>query len=358
LTDTRRARQGARIDFDFAAYLAKAVPGQTWLECKSGIADGSTRFPDELRWRCVKDLLLSLAVLEQAEFVHGDLSPNNVIVDLAALPDDPMLYLIDFDAFCAATARAHQVLTVAEGGTWGTDGYCPPDLAAKVADGDLSVAPYSDRCGRDMLLLEFLLMGLGLPADDAVGRWDQDQFQRQFAAWRGRSDPLSVKALEHLDPAAIFTLKEEDRPSSVDVAVGLGLALPERRVLRRVTSLPRPMPAILGTSSVPAKQPRTGQRVSAARFDDAFEYWAKVGSRMRFKREMQSVLAAICGAWVAVVLATAIVLAVKSNENASATEIGGVLRDLGDALSLMMCCCGVPSILIALVIGHFYINRQ
>jgi hypothetical protein len=37
-TDTRHGVRGAKIDFHFAAYLAKAVPGETWLECKSGIA--------------------------------------------------------------------------------------------------------------------------------------------------------------------------------------------------------------------------------------------------------------------------------------------------------------------------------
>ena len=72
------------IDFQFAAYLAKAVPGETWLRRKSGIADGGTRFPEDLRWRCVTDLLLALAALERAELVHGDLSPNNVIIDLDA----------------------------------------------------------------------------------------------------------------------------------------------------------------------------------------------------------------------------------------------------------------------------------
>jgi hypothetical protein len=44
-TDTRRGVHGAEIDFQFAAYLAKAVPGETWLERKSGIARGGTHFP-------------------------------------------------------------------------------------------------------------------------------------------------------------------------------------------------------------------------------------------------------------------------------------------------------------------------
>ena len=45
-TDTRHGLHGAKIDFQFAAYLAKAVPGETWLERKSGIAGGGRRdFP-------------------------------------------------------------------------------------------------------------------------------------------------------------------------------------------------------------------------------------------------------------------------------------------------------------------------
>ena len=33
-TDTRHGLHGAKIDFQFAAYLAKAVPGETWLEAQ------------------------------------------------------------------------------------------------------------------------------------------------------------------------------------------------------------------------------------------------------------------------------------------------------------------------------------
>jgi hypothetical protein len=157
-----------------------------------------------------------------------------------------VLYLIDFDAFFASAAGTNRVVTVTEGGTYGTEGYCPPDLAAAVSAGDFSVAPYSDRYGRDTLLLEFLLMSNSLPSDDPLVRWDRDQLQRQYTAWQARSDPKCVRALAHLDPATVFTLNELKRPTSVDLAIGLGLSLPERRVLRRVTELTRPTPAILG----------------------------------------------------------------------------------------------------------------
>jgi len=179
--------------------------------------------------------------------VHGDLSPNNVVIDLDALRDDPALYLIDFDGFFAATAGANQALTVGEGGTYGTEGYCPPDLAAAANAGDGSAAPYSDRYGRDMLLLEFLLMGRSLSADDPLVHWNREQLQRQFAAWQARSEPKCVRTFNHLDPTTVFNMTEAQRPTSVDLAMGLGLSLPERRFLRRVTELTRPTPAILGS---------------------------------------------------------------------------------------------------------------
>jgi serine/threonine protein kinase len=190
---------------------------------------------------------LSLAVLEQAELIHGDLSPNNVVIDLGAGPGTPALYLIDFDAFVAPAAGANRAVTVAEGGTYGTDGYCPPDLATAASDGDGAAAPFSDRYGRDMLLLELLLMGSGRSADDPLANWNREQVRQQFAAWQARSDPRRVRALCHLDPALVFRLGESERPASVDLVIGLGLALPQRRVLKRVTELSRPAPAILGS---------------------------------------------------------------------------------------------------------------
>ena len=193
-TDTRHGLHGAKIDFQFAAYLAKAVPGETWLERKSGIAGGGTRFPEDLRWRCVTDLLLALAVLERAELVHGDLSPNNVIIDLDAPPHDPVLYLIDFDAFFAPAAGANRAVTVAEGGTYGTEGYCPPDLAAAARRGRwCRRALLRPLRPRHAAAWNSSLMGSGLPADDPLVDWNREQLQRQFAAWRARSDPKCVQ---------------------------------------------------------------------------------------------------------------------------------------------------------------------
>ena len=114
-------------------------------------------------------------------------------------------------------------------------------------------------------------MGSGLPADDPLVNWNREHVQRQFAAWRARTDPKCVQTLGHLDPATVFKLNESERPPSVDLAVGLGLAIPERRVLRRITELTRPTPAVLGYRSITANAiggiealGATGQRCATA----------------------------------------------------------------------------------------------
>jgi hypothetical protein len=90
------------------------------------------------------------------------------------------------------------------------------------------------------------MMGRGVPSEDPLAYWDREQLRRQFAAWRARSDPRCARALSYLDPAIVFDLDESQRPSSVNLALELGLLLPQRRVLRRSPELPRPVPAILG----------------------------------------------------------------------------------------------------------------
>ena len=173
--DTRLSFRSAEIDFDFAGYLAQAVPGETWLELKNRMVDAGTSFPEDFRWRCVEDLVLATAVLERAGIIHGDLSPNNIVIDLDAPPNEPALYLIDFDAFVAPAAGSDQAIDVADGGTYGTEGYCPPDLGSRAAAGDGSAAPYSDRYGRDMLILELLLMDSDLSPDDPAGEMEPRQ---------------------------------------------------------------------------------------------------------------------------------------------------------------------------------------
>ena len=114
--DTRLSSRSAEIDFDFAGYLAQGVPGETWLELKNRMVDTGTSLPIDFRWRCVEDLVLATAVLERAGIIHGDLSPNNIVVDPKAPPGEPALYLIDFDAFVAAAAGTGPIHQHGRGG--------------------------------------------------------------------------------------------------------------------------------------------------------------------------------------------------------------------------------------------------
>jgi len=84
--EARLGSGSAETDFAFGGYLARAVSGDTWLEVKQRLVGARTPFPEDFRWRCVEDLVLATAVLEQANIIHGDLSPNNIVVDLDAAP--------------------------------------------------------------------------------------------------------------------------------------------------------------------------------------------------------------------------------------------------------------------------------
>lgn len=221
--DTSSDGQPHGVTFHFACSLAKAVPGRTWLEAKLDIADGVIRLDEELRKRCVMDLIRGLVHLEQRDIVHGDLSPNNIIVDVDAAAGEPALYLIDFDGFVApAAGRDLYRLTAAEGGTFGTKGYCPPDLERQCSNNNLSVAPYSDRYARDMLLLELLCYDDTCDFEEPVCEWPVQQVHSRL----DRS-PLAGQFAPLRRPD-IFTIAEKHRPSTESLAEALAVRYPPR----------------------------------------------------------------------------------------------------------------------------------
>jgi hypothetical protein len=260
--DTRLGPRSAEIDFDFAGYVAHAVPGETWLELKNRMVEMGTTLPEEFRWRCVEDLVLATAVLERAGIVHGDLSPNNIVVDLNAPEEEPALYLIDFDAFVAPAAGLNRAINVASGGTYGTAGYCPPELAARAAEGDASAAPYSDRYGRDMLMLELLLMDAALPPDDPPVRWRADEFKLRLAAWWASRELTPRQMPGHLDGPDVFSLAEQQRPTSMQLAAELELELPDIPAISGDPPMICSPSAILGIRSVSARGQRRQKRKS------------------------------------------------------------------------------------------------
>jgi serine/threonine protein kinase len=261
--DTRLSFRSSTIDFDFAGYFARAVPGETWLELKNRIVEAGAPFPEAVRRRCVEDLVLATAALERAGIVHGDLSPNNVVVNPNAPPGEPALFLIDFDAFVAPTAGPDHAINVGEGGTYGTEGYCPPELGLRAADGDGSVAPYSDRFGRDMLILELLLMDSALSPDDPPVKWNLDRLRHFFTAWHESCDPAWRQLFAHLEIPGVFALPEKQRPWSVHLAAGLGLEVPEIPAISSYARIPEFPSALPGIRSVSANVQKGARRKSA-----------------------------------------------------------------------------------------------
>ena len=112
--DTQIWGQPQAVTFHFSCPLAQAAPGSTWLEVKADVCAGVVQLSSKIRWRCVENLLRSLVLLERADMIHGDLSHNNIVVDVHASDDEPMLYLIDFDGFVAPAAGHLSQLS-----TWG-----------------------------------------------------------------------------------------------------------------------------------------------------------------------------------------------------------------------------------------------
>jgi len=220
--DTRSDGSPDGVNFDFSCSFAEAVPGQTWLELKLDVMDGIVQLDDDLRLRCVENLLRGLVFLERNGIVHGDLPPNNVIVDVNARPDQPALYLIDYDGFLAPHAGDLASLSADIGGTIGIQGYYPPQLEQIARQDPSRAAPFSDRYARDMLVLELLCFDSGCDFEAPPIQWDQT-----FLASRLGSSNLG-RGLMHLQRADVFQQAEDRRPSSGDLAQLIGARTPPR----------------------------------------------------------------------------------------------------------------------------------
>ena len=168
--DTRECGRPEGSKRDFIGYLMAPVSGNSWLEFKSDITRSGATFHEQWRRKWVIQFLRTLVALENRNFVHGDLSPGNVMVSA----ENPInLSLIDFDAFVVPDAGAELArLTSADGGVIGTPGDMPIDLERRSPEASSMLAPYSDRRARDMLLLEFLCFDSWCSDEDPVSEWD------------------------------------------------------------------------------------------------------------------------------------------------------------------------------------------
>lgn len=159
-------------------------------------------------------------MLERNGIIHGDLSPNNLRVDLSAGMQDPAAYLFDFDAFVAPAAGELGTLTTEDGGVFGTEGYCPPDLHEGTEQAEADIAPYSDRYGRDMLVLELLCYDRSLPFDLPPSYWPREVLLERLQ--RIGAD----RAVPYLTRQDLFSIPESERPSAAKLAQQFGMNVP------------------------------------------------------------------------------------------------------------------------------------
>ena len=252
--DSRESGLPGGVEFDFTGCLAAAAQGETWLELKYRLCENNIAFDRALRWQCVLDLVTALGVLENAGLVHGDLSPGNIVVNVRPPLEGPALAVVDFDAFVAETGGRRLALSVAQGGTYGTQGYCPPDLVARAQAGDLSVAPYSDRHSRDLLLLELLLAGPEFPPEMPPSKWPLEKLDLHYRALLATLPADEAAAIQHLQPQTAFSLPEQERPSSAELARMLALPLPTRQLRETPITPPKPV-VIRRPTPQPARTP-------------------------------------------------------------------------------------------------------
>lgn len=263
--DTRDCGRPDGFSRDFSGYLAAPVPGRTWHAFKMDVTDSCQSISHECRQRWVAQFLRATAMLERRGIVHGDLSDNNVLVD----PESGDLHLIDFDAFVAPNApREIQRLTGQAGGTVGTADYMPVDLQQRFRAGETDVSPYSDRRGRDLLLLELLCFESGCPDEETPSYW----------GWRVVEERLETTELgtarRYFQRREILVLPEHQRIASQELAMAMRIALPPATA-RRSVSVAADVPAVQAVSS------KSAERLRDALWSITMAQWILLGSSVQ-----------------------------------------------------------------------------
>ena len=269
--DSKSHGRPVGIDFDINCSLSEAVAGVTWLETKRKIVQNNLILTVHVRHKICEQFVSAITELERRNFVHGDLSPNNILIDIKETKPGHLLYVIDFDAFVAQSAGPDRALTFAENGTIGSLGYCPPDLEKLATSSPSSAAPFSDKHARDMLLIELLLFDLSLVSKTDTNAHDhppkelsKEKLTRRFDALMSKSSNELRAAFEHLNPRTVFDLAETSRPSSQEILTRLKGGAPVS--LKRPSRVSKKQLVLISTVGV------TAILFSAVRFTFHIQY--------------------------------------------------------------------------------------
>ena len=238
--DTQEFNSPENCPFNFEGYLSKAAQGESWEELRLFLDQKSLNaISMDVRLLWVEHLIETLALLEKLEICHGDLSPNNIILTNDSDSGIVELTLIDFDAFVPQnTPSVPEFIPKLEGGTYGTDGYCPKDLCESSERGEDAI-PYSDKFGRDALILELLLYtGQKWMVNQPSSNWDRDRLKRRLVAKQKSCSPKYHALFEYLNQQDLFDITENERLSSINLAESVTIEVSDLQLSQTTTAPP------------------------------------------------------------------------------------------------------------------------
>lgn len=240
------------VEFDFAGTVHGIALGASWKSWKEDIEMGLRNEPSlDLRCQVAKGLIQRLACLEavgRSGFVHGDISDANVMLDDVS----GQVNLIDFDCFVfESSTLTRPKLTIRDGGSKGTPGYIPDWLSE---DSSVDLSPLGDRFARDMMLVEILGFREGDPIDLSPLYWtEQEELLDDIKR------PATRLELAHVQEMKVFQSSESERPSSLELAVKLGLQIENN--VQETLSAPPIWPSEKSTPK--PSQPKNGSKQPA-----------------------------------------------------------------------------------------------
>ncbi len=150
--------------------LMPCVSGTDWSALADDIRNGDIALDTEHRAQMASNLAATVALLEQSECAHRDLSSGNVFVNTS----DLTVNLIDFDSLY------HPTLSIPNATTCGTVGYVASFVWKNGStDASETWCQQADRFSLAILTAEFLVLDRGAPITADGGMCDQDEIARR-----------------------------------------------------------------------------------------------------------------------------------------------------------------------------------
>jgi len=206
------------------AQICPFVEGRTWESWKS---DDNLRLNADQRLYLALSLAEAVMLLEAGlDLRHSDLSPGNIMLDLATGKHLPTLSLIDFDAYYHP---AVPVLPPGKGQTLGTPGYQAPEFlrAGEVIR--------TDRFALAVLIHEFLAFGEDPDIGEPEHRFfEQEDLNKGQASPTARFKAYWGEAVFQLALRAFTARATPDRPAPqewCEALLALGAATAEAGLL-------------------------------------------------------------------------------------------------------------------------------